>query len=406
MKILLVNKFFYFRGGSEYCFFDTACLLQKHGHKICFFSMHHSQNITSRFSKYFVSNVDFDEGKSFAKKLKFATKILYSIEAKRKLETLLNDEKPGIAHLHNIHHQISPSIIHTLRKKNIPIVMTLHDYKMVCSSYRLLAIGKLCEQCSGGKYYWGFINHCTKDSYLKSALNVLEMYLHHKLLQMYDLVDVFISPSKFLKRKMEEMGFKKRIVYVPNFVNTDEYVPAFDYKEKAIYYAGRLSEEKGLSTLIEAAKDVDVKLRIMGDGPLREELEKRKGDKTYFMGYLPRQKLKNLARQCMAMVMPSEWCENNPRSIIEAFALGKPVIGARIGGIPELIRDGETGLTFESGSVPDLKRKLNRLVSMSKREIRDMGKAARRLVEEEFSPEKHYERLTKKYRQAREHYFR
>jgi glycosyltransferase involved in cell wall biosynthesis len=368
--------------------------------------MHHSQNITSPFSKYFVSNVDFDAGKSFAKKLKFATKILYSIEAKRKLETLLNDEKPGIAHLHKIPHQISPSIIHILRKRNIPIVMTLHDYKMVCASYRLLTNGKVCEQCSEGKYYWCFINRCAKNSYIKSALNVMEMYLHHKLLHMYDLVDVFISPSKFLKRKMEEMGFKKRIEYLPNFVNTDEYVPAFDYKEKAIYYAGRLSDEKGLSALIEAAKGVDVKLRIMGDGPLREELEKRKGDKTYFTGHLPRQKLKNLARQSMAMVIPSEWCENNPRSLIEAFALGKPVIGARIGGIPELIKDGETGLTFESGSVPDLKRKLNRLVSMSKREIRDMGKAARRLVEEEFSAEKHYEKLTEKYRQAKEHYFR
>jgi len=225
------------------------------------------------------------------------------------------------------------------------------------------------------------------------------MYLHHKLLHIYDKVDLYISPSRFLKNKVREMGFKEKISYLPNFVNTDEFMPSFDYKGKTIYYAGRLSEEKGLSTLIEAVKGLDVKLIIIGDGPLREELEKRKDDNTYFMGYMPQQELKKMAADCMAMVIPSECYENNPRSVIEAFALGKPVIGARIGGIPELVRDGETGFTFEPGNVNDLREKIEYLAN-NHRKILELGKNARNFVEKHLNKEKHYQGLMEVYQMA------
>ena len=402
MRILQVNKFFYYRGGSEYSFFDTARLLQKNGHNVSFFSMNHPKNLPSPFSKYFISNVDLEETGSFFDKLKIASKMLYSFEAKRKLGQLLDDEKPDIAHLHNIHHQISPSILHTLKKWGLPIVMTLHDYKMICPAYTLSAKGRVCERCKNGRYYWCFVNRCTKGSYLKSALNVVEMYLHHKVLHIYKLVDVFIAPSQFLKNKAEEMGFRGRIDYLPNFVNTGEFTPSFDYKEKAIYYAGRLSEEKGLSTLIEAVKGLDVQLKIIGDGPQKSDLEKKGGGNTHFLGYMPLEELKKIAKNCMGMVIPSKWYENNPRSVLEAFSLGKPVIGARIGGIPELVKDRETGFTFEPGNAQDLREKIRRFISLPSSEIQDMGKEARKLVEEKFNHERHYQRLTEIYQIATE----
>jgi len=398
VKVLQVNKFFYYKGGAEYIFFDTIKLLKKEGHAVIPFSMIHPHNLPSSFSKYFVSFVDL-EGKnmSLMKKIRNAGRIFYSFEAKRKLNKLIDKEKPDIAHLHNIHHQISPSILHVLKKKNIPMVMTLHDYKMVCPVYMLLSRGRVCERCKDGRYYWCMINRCTKNSYLKSLFNVIEMYLHHKLLHIFELVDVFISPSRFLKEKIEEMGFKGKIIHLPNFLNPDLFEPFYGYKEKAIYYAGRLSEEKGLRTLIEAVKGLNVQLKVIGEGPLRMELEKIGGKNIYFMGYLPLEELKKVARDCIGMVIPSECYENNPRSVMEAFALGKPVIGARIGGIPELIKDGETGFLFEPGNVEDLREKITKLVSLSSAEIKQMGQRARHFVEENFNPESHYQKLMEIY---------
>jgi glycosyltransferase involved in cell wall biosynthesis len=399
MKILLVNKFFYFKGGSEYCFFDTACILQERGHNVCFLSVEHPENIPLSASKYFVSRVDFETSGGFLESTKTSGKILYSFEAKKNVKSILKKEIPDLCHLHNIYHQISPSIIHILKKRGISIIMTLHDYKMVCPIYTLYFNGKVCERCKNGRYYWCLINCCTKGSYAKSALNVLEMYLHHKLLHIYELVDVFISPSQFLKEKLKEMGFNGRTVYLPNFVDIDAFVPFYVCKEKAIYYAGRLSEEKGLFTLVEAVKGLDVKLIIIGDGPLRGELEKRKNDNTYFTGYMPQQELKKVAGDCMAMVIPSEWYENNPRSILEAFAIGKPVIGARIGGITELVIDNVTGYTFEPGNAEDLREEIKFIIANSLKAV-EMGKNARRFVQENFNPEKHYQGLMEIYQMA------
>jgi len=326
MKILLANKFFYLKGGSEYVFFEQAELLKRKGHKIIFFSMKHPKNFSSKYGEYFINQVDYEKG-GMKNKISASFKLLYSFEAKRKIDELIRNEKPDIAHLHNIHHQISPSILHTLKKYNIPTVLTLHDYKMVCASYLMLANGEVCEACKNGRYYNCFLKKCVKNSRVKSLLNTIEMYLHHKILHIYDLVDVFISPSRFLKDKLREMGFKREIVYLPNFVNVDEFKPQYEAKEKSIVYFGRLSKEKGLFTLISAVKDLDVKLKIIGEGPVRESLElgvRSEGvGSVEFLGYKAGKDLKDEIRKSMFVVVPSECYENNPRSVIEAFALGK-----------------------------------------------------------------------------------
>ncbi len=406
MKILLANKFFYLKGGSEYVFFEQAELLKRKGHKIIFFSMKHPENFPSEYEKYFINQVDYEKG-GMKNKLSASFKLLYSFEAKRKIEELIRNEKPDIAHLHNIHHQISPSILHTLKKYNIPTVLTLHDYKMVCASYSMLADNEICQACRNGRYYNCFLKKCVKNSRIKSLLNTIEMYLHHKILHIYDLVDVFISPSRFLKDKLREMGFKREIVYLPNFVNVDEFEPQYEPKEKTIIYFGRLSREKGLFTLIEGVKDLDVKLKIMGEGPVRESLElgvrsrelgvrsEGVGD-VEFLGYKAGKDLKDEIRKSMFVVVPSEWYENNPRSIIEAFALGKTVLGSNIGGIPELIKDKERGLLFEPQNKEDLREKMQYLLQ-NPQKIIEMGRNARKFVEVELNEEKFYKRLMEIY---------
>lgn len=403
MNIVLAHKFFYRRGGADNSFFATADLLRRKGHNVIFFSMQDERNAPSEYERYFVSNVDYEKP-GLKNKIDAAIKLLYSFEAKSKIEQLIKREKPDLAHLNNIYHQISPSIIHGLKKFNIPIVMTLRDCKLVCASYTMSYHGNICEACKNAKYYNCFLKGCVKDSRAKSLLNTIEMYLHHKIFSIYDLIDVFIAPSLFLKNKIEEMGYRGKIVHLPNFVQVDELLPQYHWEENSIVYFGSLSEIKGVFTLIRAMKDIPhVNLKIIGEGPLREPLEeetkKNALQNINFLGFKSGEELNNEVRKSMFVVLPSEWYENNPRAIIEGFALGKPAIGSRIGGIPELVRDDETGFTFQAGDLEDLKKKILLLVKNPEK-ILLMGKRARSFVEQELNPEKHYEKLMEIYKQA------
>lgn len=409
MNILHINKFHYLRGGSESVYFGTAKILESHGHTSSFFSMHHPDNVPCETGNYFMPYVDLNtDSNGVASQLKSAGRILYSSEAKRRLSRLLEEYPADIAHLHNIHHQISPSILHTLKKKNIPVVMTLHDYKMVCASYSMMVNGKPCEACSGGKYLEIIRNKCVKGSLAKSCLAALEMYVHHRLFDMYNNVDIFISPSLFLKHKLEAMGFRKKIVHLPNFIDTERFKRVNNEengKENSVAYFGRLTNEKGLWTLLKAAKNIGDKLeiKIIGDGPLRNGLEetvKKEGMKNVrFLGYQKGDTLYREIKRSKAVVLPSEWYENNPISVLEAFALGKPVIGARIGGIPELVKDGETGFTFESGNINDLSQKISTLQN-NDLFLPTIGGNARKFVTDEFNPERYYQGLMEIYQLA------
>jgi len=285
MKVLLANKFFFQKGGAECIFFDTAKLLESKGHEVEVFSMKHPSNLPSKNIEYFISNINYDHDR-IGHKIRNSVKLLYSFDAKKKIEKLLKDTKPDIAHLHNIYHQISPSILHSLKKHNLPVIMTLHDYKLVCASYLMISNGMICEACHNGKYYNCFLKHCVKDSSLKSLLNTVEMYLHHKIFHIYNLVDVFISPSRFLMEKVNEMGFKGDIEYLPNFVSPESFDPGY----KSICYIGRLSIEKGIETLIRSVKGLNIKLKVIGDGPMMDDLKALKENENVhnveFLGYI------------------------------------------------------------------------------------------------------------------------
>jgi glycosyltransferase involved in cell wall biosynthesis len=403
MRILLVNKYFYAKGGSEVSMFETARLLKDKGHEVMYFCMKSHKNYPCAQQDYFVSEIKYDGG--MYNKISSSLKLLYSFEAKNKIESLIKEYKPDLAHLNNIYHQLSPSIIHSLKKYNIPIVMTLHDYKIVCASYSLISRGRACDACKEGKYYQCLLRGCVKDSRLKSLLNTIEMYLHHKLLNIYGFVDVFISPySNYFENKIIEMGFNRGIVHLQNFVKLEDYHPQFSWGEDSIVYFGRLSVEKGVLTLINAVKNIKgVFLKIIGEGPIKEKLEmfvKSEGIKNVvFIGYLQGEYLKNEIKKSMFAVVPSEWYEPFALTIIEAFALGKPVIGSRIGGIPERVRHGETGLLFEPGNSEELMASIEYLRNCPE-EIVGMGKRGRALVEKEFNYENHYEHLMKIYQSA------
>lgn len=403
MNILFCNKFLYERGGAEVSMFETARLLKSKGHSVLYFSMHHPSNIQSEFSRYFVSNIEYGRGGSLSRSVKAAGRLLYSIEAKENVCMLLNDYPVDIVHLNNIAHQISPSIIHEFKKRRIPVVMSIRDYKLVCPSYTMLSNGKVCEDCKGGRYYRATLNRCHKGSFSNSLLLSTEMTFH-KIIKIYGLVDVFISTTYFLKNKIEEMGFKGDIEVLPNFVNFDDYPePVYGWKEPVAVYFGRLSSEKGLITLIEAFKGLDLGLDIIGDGPERESLlnkVKTEGiSNIRFYPHQDRSKLMEKVSRSMFVIFPSEWYEPFGRTALESFALGKPVIGARIGGIPEMVKDNLTGYLFEPGNAADLRDKVTKLAS-KKDAIIFLGKNARKFAEERFNSEVHYSGLMEIYERA------
>lgn len=406
MKILLINKFLFSKGGAETSMLTTGKILAAHDHEVVYWGMEHPENPFYPFADLFVSFVDYEDCAGLFFKTKTALNILYSFEARKKMAALIDRIKPDLVHLNNFYHQISPSILGVIKKFNIPTVMTMHDYKMVCPAYRMLVNGNSCERCKGGRFYNCGINRCTKENLLKSLVNVAEMYLHVGILHIYDKIDLYISPSRFLKNKVQEMGLKGKVVYLPNCVDIESFNPAYEWQEQSIVYVGRLSHEKGVRTLINAVKDIDnIQLKIIGDGPIKTDLkrqvESEQINNVLFCGYKTGRYLHDEIRNAMFLVIPSEWYENNPLSVIEAFALGKPVVGARIGGIPELVQDWETGLTYTSGDSHDLNEKIELLLTHS-HIIHEMGKKAREYVEKKLNAESHYEQLMKVYKKALE----
>lgn len=336
MRVLQLNKFFYVKGGSERYFFDVMHGLAAAGHTVIPFSMQDDRNEASPFESDFVSHVDFQAGGSPVALLKRAARFVHSGEACRKLRDLVRRERPDVAHLHNVAHQLTPSIVDVLASEGVPVVQTLHDYKPICSSYLLYANGAPCERCRGGKHYQAVLQRCHHGSRVKSVLGFVEMGWH-VLKGSYDPIARFLCPSEFLRGRCEDHGLgAERLLHVPYFLNADAYEADSTPGAYALYM-GRLSREKGVETLIRAAADVGEPLVIVGDGPLRPYLEafaRSLEAPVCFDGYRSGEALQDRVRGAAFVAVPSEWYENLPYAVLESFALGKPVLGARIGESP------------------------------------------------------------------------
>ena len=401
MKILTINKFYWNKGGSESVFFGEKALLESEGHEVVPFSMKDERNLDNEYSEYFVENIDFaTTGK--AAQLKTAMNIIYSVEARRKMGRLLEVFLPDVAHFHIFQHQISPSVFGPLRKKNVPIVLTLHDLKPLCPNYKMYTNSRICEACKGRQFYNCFVNKCTKGSRVKSLVNTVEMYFHY-MMGYYQKVDRYIAVSKFYRDKMVEFGFHpEKVAYLPNYIDEDQFDRPFDDRNYGLYF-GRISHEKGVDTLIEAASLVpDVPIFIAGTGPSEQELraivKDRRLDNIKFLGFVIGDDLKDLVASASFTVIPSVWYENCPMSVIESLALRTPVIGADIGGIPELIDHGSDGYTYEPGNHVELAHAIQDIMQDPETR-RSMGDYGRSKIVMRFNRDQHYKQLISLYKE-------
>lgn len=351
MRILLSNKFYYRRGGDCIYTLNLEQLLKSHGHDVAIFAMDYPENIETPWKQYFPQNMS---------KLMAFTRPFGSAEVKVKFNRLLDDFKPEVVHLNNIHTHLSPIIAELAHNRGIKVVWTLHDYKLLCPRYDCLRNGNdICELCFNGDKSSCKTYKCMKGSRLASLIGYKEATTWNRR-RLEACTDVFICPSKFMAQKMIQGGFtSKKLIPLCNFIDIDKCKKDTYEKENYYCYIGRLSHEKGVKTLIKAAQKLPYKLVVIGGGPLSDELKNETTNANIeFVGYKQWDEIKEIVSKARFSVIPSEWYENNPLSVIEAQCLGTPVLGARIGGIPELIENGVTGMTFESRNVNDLTSKL------------------------------------------------
>ncbi|MCU7890882.1 MAG: glycosyltransferase [Candidatus Thiodiazotropha sp. (ex Ustalcina ferruginea)] len=387
-KLLSLNSYHYKRGGSDAVYFEHDNLFHSVGWDTAFFSMHHPSNEPTEWSSYFVDELEFGAQYSLFSKLKMAGKVIYSWEAVEKLGRLLDHWEPDIAHAHCIYHHLSPSILSLLKSRGIPTVMTAHDFKIACPAYKMFNKNGICEKCKNGNLLNVIGNRCIHDSLSVSALVMFESMIHKALGLYRKNLDRVIVPSRFFGDKLREWGWpEEQLLYIPNYVHAEMYEPSYEPGNYMLYF-GRLAPEKGLKTLIAAAAKAGIRLKIVGIGPEEKALldyAQQTGGDIDFLGFCKKDVLWPLVKQSRTVVLPSEWYENAPMSLLEAYALGKIVIGANIGGIPELIEHGQTGYLFESGNVDELADYLSTANSMSDAQIVKMGKQARQYIVTKFT---------------------
>ncbi len=376
MKVLLVNKFHYLRGGAERAYFDTARILESRGHEVAFFSMEHPQNEPTPWSRFFISPVEYsaDGRMGMRAKLRAAVRILWNREAERKIGMLMDEFHPDVVHFHNIYHQLSPSIIRAATKRGIPTVMTLHDYKLISPNYSLFVRGKIWDRSSGFRCV---LDRCVKDSRAKSLVCAAEKLLH-SMIGIYGRVDAFAAPSRFLAAKFREHGFRQKISFLPQPLLPFPEEPLSEGRGEYILFFGRLSPEKSVETLLRAISFLGAteKLVIVGDGPDRNRLENLAREILHpesfsFLGAKYGAELEEIRRKAKAIVIPSEWYENMPYVLLESLASGVPVIAARIGGMTERIEDGKNGFLYEPGNARELAEKIRAVASVDREAVAD-----------------------------------
>ena len=366
MRILMINKFLYPNGGSETYIFKLGDYLKSQGHEVQYFGMEHEGRCVGNRVNAYTSDMDFHGGSKLAK-LAYPIKTIYSTEARKKLRIVLEDFQPDVCHINNFNYQLTPSIILEIQKWRkqghlCRIVFTAHDYQFICPNHMCNNpnTGENCEKCLGGHFLNCVKGKCIHGSAAKSAIGMLEAEFW-KRNGVYKYIDTMICCSQFLKTKMDSNPlFAQKTVALHNFVDKVEWkdTPKKDY----VLYFGRFSKEKGIDTLIRVCKELpDVQFVFAGTGPLESELSGIANIKN--VGFQRGEALEILIREVRFSVYPSEWYENCPFSVMESQMYGTPVLGANIGGIPELIEVGKTGALFESGDADDLKEKIQALWS-------------------------------------------
>ena len=402
MRILLANKFYYRRGGDCIYTMNLEKMLKEKGHEVAVYAMKYPENEKSEWSGYWPTNMT---------KLDAFTRPFGARQVVKGFSRLMDDFKPEVVHLNNIHTQLSPVIAKIAHEKGARVVWTLHDTKLVCPCYTCTRDGKWCTECFTDKK--AVIKHrCMPGGLPGAIIGYLEAQKWNKdELQKY--VDLFLPPSKFMMDTCVEGGYSpEKFRVLCNFIDVEKVGKELknerikELKGDYYVYLGRVNEVKGVRTLCKAAEQLDKKLIVIGDGPIREELRvksEESGAPIEFKGQMQWEEFMPILRGARFMVLPAEWSENNPLTVIESQSLGTPVLGARIGGIPELIEspslalpNGEgvvpNGMTFTSGDVEDLKEKI---MAMFNHEF-DYDAIAKNAIER-YSSEAYYEKLMEYY---------
>lgn len=401
MKILQINNCHYRRGGADVVYLNTGELLESNGNEVFYFSTKNKNNNNTKFENFFVESVDFINMSLFKKMVNFL-RFFYHKQSRKKLNDLIIKYRPDVAHIHLYKGGLTPSILNVLKNNKVPVVISLHDYGFL-DPHNLLLDGNLniSEKCINGSVLNCILDKSNRNSYLLSTVSTLE-YIFHKIFFPFDkYFDTIVAVSKFSQSKhLESNKFNWSIDHLYNFSPLLNQKESFiNNKSKYLLYFGRLSKEKGIKTLIKAIEGLQksTDLFVVGTGELdldlKKYIDKRNLLNIKLLGFKSGVELNKLISQANFVVVPSEWYENNPMTIIESYCFGVPVIGSRVGGIPEIIDEGKTGFTFNMGDVKDLSSILNQALSLSESKYLEMKKNCRLFAEQNFSPNVHYRKL-------------
>jgi glycosyltransferase involved in cell wall biosynthesis len=406
-RLLGVHRLHYRKGGAEGVHLDHLGLFRSRGWECAEFTMDHPENEESPWRDYFPRQFEAPSGLGA---LTSAPRFFYSAEARRKFTQLLDDFRPDVIHMHGVYHHLTNAIIKPARDRGIPIVYTLHDYKLICPAYHFYTEkAGVCESCNGGNQWRCLSGRCTGGSLAKDALYALDGLVQWHGGQLRKAVDRFVGPCRFIVEKFVEHGFdRNRLRFVPNFFESGDDAPVAAEDARAIrerhgrfiLFFGRLSSEKGVDVLIDAASDVGAALVLAGDGPKRGELETRSKERRIacmFTGHLKGARLWAYVEAATTVALPSVWYEIAPKSILEAQARAKPTIVTAIGGLPEMVEDGVTGFVAKPADRASLAESLKRLLSMSDSALVAMGAKARERVSAQFTRERYYREMAEIY---------
>lgn len=393
-RVLIVSKFYYNRGGAEVVAINMVNELRTHGYEVGVFAMDYPQNVSTE-NFYVAPSVGFAGG--IMSKLKFAARTLGYSGVARSFSRALEEFRPDIVHVHNIHSYLSPIVVKLAKRKGCKVFWTLHDYKLICPSYSCLNNGKVCEKCLSDTRSI-LREKCFKNGIMASCLAFVEACRwNRKWIERY--VDYFICPSRFIARQMIKGGYAEdKMKTICNFIDPvklENFKCTKTQERKDYYvYVGRLSHEKGVATLLDVAKDIPFRLVVVGGGPLKEVFQEKYADcgNIEFLGHQGAESVAKLLSEARFSVIPSEWYENNPLSVIESLCAGTPVVGADIGGIPELISK-ETGSVYPSGDASSLYRTITKMLEADY-DYEYIANAS----QERFSFMAHYKQLEKLYK--------
>ena len=399
MRILYCNKYNFRFSGTEVYLFELMDLMREHGHEVALFSMADPRGEPTAYDRHFVPNIDFKRKSGLISRVKSTAHAVYSTEARRRLRAMIRDFQPDVAHVRNIYHHLSPSILWELKKQGIPVLYHLNDFKLLCPSYNLVSQGRACEACKGGKFWRAVTTQCYPGLGARATL-AAEAYVHRWLGTYRKCVDLFLAPSEFVRDKFVEHGWD-----ASSFEVLPHFQQAFP-SERAVVgapvlYVGRLSEEKGVDDLVRAMRQLpDLRLMIAGDGPQRGALQQLTNSLSLrnveFVGQVSPSKRDALIAASQFTVLPSHAYETLGKTILESYALGRAVVASDIGSRRELVRHGETGLLYRCGNVDELAKAIQWLAE-NPTAAEQMGQAGRERVRQRHTPESHYQKLSEVY---------